>query len=216
MPGRGSYGPSGKWIYTRAKKLRAKNPDMDESTSFAIATQQAHKVGKSPKGFRTPEGVAMAKAKMRGPVKMYRKTAMIAGFFDEIEKAASLAAAARFGVGVLLGSVLWNSLGSEEKEDLKEKARAVTSERRMPPIIIAPGKSPTMVMREMAKADPYLPEVERRLGRLRDFFPEDLLKMGEPDPLAQSRKQFNKTRRVATFGTKKPPEPNIRAVATKV
>jgi len=220
VPGRGSYGPGGKWIYTRAKHLRSKNPEMDESQSFAIATQQAHKVGKSPKGFRTPEGVATAKAKMTGPVKEYRKTAgaeeamakrlktlislrdkgytserenkeipwlrdqlgeggrvkeaMLAGFFDELEKAASLAAAARFGVGVLLGSLLWNSMGSEEKQDLKERAQEATGERKMPPIIIAPGKSPTTAMREMAKADPYLPQVESQLGRLRDFFPKDL------------------------------------------
>jgi hypothetical protein len=92
MPGRGSYGPGGKWIYQRAKKLRAKNPDMEESTSFAIATQQAHKVNKSPKGFRTAEGVRTAKAKMRLPVKEYRKTAgvimneaMIMAFLDELD-----------------------------------------------------------------------------------------------------------------------------------
>jgi hypothetical protein len=102
------------------------------------------------------------------------KEAMLAGFFDELEKAASLAAAARFGVGVLLGSLLWNSMGSEEKQDLKERAQEATGERKMPPIIIAPGKSPTTAMREMTKADPYLPQVESQLGRLRDFFPRDL------------------------------------------
>jgi hypothetical protein len=59
---------------------------MEESTSFAIATQQAHKVGKSPKGFRTAEGVRTAKAKMTGPIKEYRKTAMVAAMFDELEK----------------------------------------------------------------------------------------------------------------------------------
>jgi len=86
MPGQGSYGPGGKWIYERAKKLRSKNPDMEEGASFAIATQQAHKVNKSPKGFRTPEGVAAAKAKMTGPIKEYRKTASIAAFLDELAK----------------------------------------------------------------------------------------------------------------------------------
>lgn len=79
MPGRGSYGPGGKWIYQRAKHIRSKNPDMDESTSFAIATQQAHKVGKSPKKFRTEGGVQAAKAKMRGPQEMYKKTAGAVG-----------------------------------------------------------------------------------------------------------------------------------------
>ena len=105
MPGRGSYGPGGKWIYQRAKHLRAKNPDMEESTSFAIATQQAHKVNKSPKGFRTAEGVRTAKAKMRRPIKEYRKTAsaeeaMLHGFVDEMEKIS----------GGLIGKMLTHNL----------------------------------------------------------------------------------------------------------
>ena len=79
MPGRGSYGPGGKWIYDRANRIMEKNPDMPKGQAYAVATQQAHKVGKSPKKFRTAEGVATAKAKMRGPVKEYRKTAA----FDE-------------------------------------------------------------------------------------------------------------------------------------
>lgn len=115
MPGRGSYGPGGKWIYSRAARLRKKNPDMDESTSFAIATQQAHKVGKSPKSFRTPEGVAVAKAKMPGPVKEYRKTASLAGFFDEMDKIAAVPNSLKFLLGFLLGRNVWNKADEKEK-----------------------------------------------------------------------------------------------------
>ena len=79
MPGRGSYGPAGKWVYQRAKHIRSKNPNMDESTSFAIATQQAHKVGKSSKRHRTEAGVLAAHAKMRRPMESYKKTAGIHG-----------------------------------------------------------------------------------------------------------------------------------------
>lgn len=99
MPGRGSYGPGGKWIYERAAHIRSRNPDMEEGTSFAIATQQAHKLGKSNKGHRTKAGVKKAKAKYSKPRKEYRKTAtgpepkvgqqklaMLHGFFDELEK----------------------------------------------------------------------------------------------------------------------------------
>lgn len=89
MPGK-QYPPAGKWIYQRAKRLRAKNPDMKESTSFAVATQQGHKVGKSPKGFRTSQGMRTAKAKMTGPVKEYRKTASLEGFFDELQKISAM------------------------------------------------------------------------------------------------------------------------------
>jgi hypothetical protein len=46
-----------------------------KSIAYAIATQQAHKVKKSPKGFRTPTGVRVAKAKHDRPLKEYRKTA---------------------------------------------------------------------------------------------------------------------------------------------
>jgi len=46
-----------------------------KSMAYAIATQQAHKVGKSPKGFRTPQGVHEAKVKFDRPKKEYQKTA---------------------------------------------------------------------------------------------------------------------------------------------
>jgi len=75
MPGQKSYGPGGKWIHDRAKRLQRKNPDMEERTAFAVATQQAHKVGKSPKKFRTAEGMRTAKSKFSLPKKEYRKTA---------------------------------------------------------------------------------------------------------------------------------------------
>ena len=89
MPGRGSYGPGGRWIHDRAHRIMQDSPETPKSVAYAVATQQAHKVGKSPKGFRTPSGVATAKQKMRGPMKEYQKTATIAGFFDEIEKIAA-------------------------------------------------------------------------------------------------------------------------------
>ena len=227
MPGRGSYGPGGKWIYQRAARLRAKNPDMDESTSFAVATQQAHKVGKSPKRFRTAEGVATAKAKMSGPLEEYRKTAMLAGMFDELEKAASVAAAARFGAGVLLGSLLWNSLGTGEKKELKEKAEQVTGEKRMPPIIITmPGRERSIVERELGKPDPDFRGVmgdlfkrpedlerERRIRGIRQMWKGAAAQLLDA---AQARKNFATSKRVGLLGSKKPPEPNVRAVATKV
>lgn len=223
MPGRGSYGPAGKWIHDRAHRIMSESPETPKGMAYAIATQQGHKVGKSPKGFRTPEGVATAKAKFSLPKKEYRKTAgaeeamakrlktlcslrdkgytsdrenkeikflrnqlygdgsmktaALAGFFDELEKVSSaLGAAAKFGVGVLLGSLLWNSLGDEERQDLKERAQ----------------ESGVGPMWKGAMADP------------------------QRDPTAQARKVLTRTKKVAQFGVKKPPDPNIRAVATKI
>lgn len=75
MPGRGSYGPGGRWIHDRAERIMASNPETPKSVAYATATQQAHKVGKSPKGFRTAQGMRTAKAKFSLPKKEYRKTA---------------------------------------------------------------------------------------------------------------------------------------------
>lgn len=75
MPGRGSYGKGGKWIHDRAHHIMDKSPEIDKGVAYAVATQQAHKVGKSPKKFRTSEGVRAAKAKHPFPKSFYKKTA---------------------------------------------------------------------------------------------------------------------------------------------
>ena len=91
MPG--DYGPAGKWIHDRAHRIMQEGDTKDEygkkkgkSVAYAIAVQQAHKLGKSPKDFRTPTGVHEAKQKYDEPKAEYQKTAMWAAFFDEIEK----------------------------------------------------------------------------------------------------------------------------------
>ncbi len=64
-----------KWIHDRADHLQERNPEMPKSQAFAIATQQAHKIGKTPKGYGTAEGKKKAKMKYVLPKKEYRKTA---------------------------------------------------------------------------------------------------------------------------------------------
>lgn len=93
-----------KWIHDRADHIRAKNPGMPKSMSFAIATQQAHAAGKTPKGFGTSSGKHEAKKKYDSPKSAYKKTAdpgnisksasfmgMLAGFSDELQKIAAVA-----------------------------------------------------------------------------------------------------------------------------
>ena len=63
------------WIHNRAEHLLAKNPSMNKSTAFAIATQQSHKMGKTPKGYGTSEGKREAKEKYDKPKKEYVKGA---------------------------------------------------------------------------------------------------------------------------------------------
>jgi hypothetical protein len=55
------------WIHDRARHIQAKNPSMPESQAFAIATQQSHAVGKSPKGYGTSGGRKKAKEKYKTP-----------------------------------------------------------------------------------------------------------------------------------------------------
>ncbi len=62
------------FIHQRAEHISAKNPSMPKSEAFAIATQQSHALGKSPKGYGTAEGRATAKAKYDTP-KDDKKTA---------------------------------------------------------------------------------------------------------------------------------------------
>lgn len=62
------------WIHSRAQHLLAKNPSMSKSQAFAIATQQSHAAGKTPKGYGTKEGKQEAKAKYDKPKKEYVKT----------------------------------------------------------------------------------------------------------------------------------------------
>lgn len=71
-----------KWIHDRARHIQAKNPEMQDSTAFAIATQQAHATGKSPKGFGTSQGRQEAKAKYPTP-KDDKKTADPGGIGKE-------------------------------------------------------------------------------------------------------------------------------------
>lgn len=147
--------------------------------------------------------------------------AVLNGFFQELEKISSLAAAARFGAGVLLGSLLWNSLGGEEKEELKQKAESVTGEKQLPPIIIAmSAPQQSAVERELGKPDPSLYRLADLFKHPRDLELRGMLKGAAQDvpeeDKAQANKLFNRARKVATFGAKKPPDPNIRAVATKI
>lgn len=55
------------WIHNRAKHIQAKNSSMPESEAFAIATQQAHATGKSPKSYGTSKGRHEAKEKYDSP-----------------------------------------------------------------------------------------------------------------------------------------------------
>jgi hypothetical protein len=54
----------------------SRNPDMEEGLAFALATQQSHALGKSPKSYGTEEGRSTAKKKYKDP-KVMKKTAFV-------------------------------------------------------------------------------------------------------------------------------------------
>lgn len=56
-----------KWMHERADHIMAKNPSMPESEAFAIATQQMHSLGKTPRGYGTLKGKETAKKKFNTP-----------------------------------------------------------------------------------------------------------------------------------------------------
>ena len=56
-----------RWIEQRVTHILAKHPNMPTSEAWAIGTQQAHALGKSPKDYGTKEGRDIAKAKYKTP-----------------------------------------------------------------------------------------------------------------------------------------------------
>lgn len=77
------------WLHNRARHIEAKNPSMPESEAFAIATQQSHAVGKTPKGYGTSDGKREAKQKYDTPGDD-KKTADPGGIGEKMEKVAYL------------------------------------------------------------------------------------------------------------------------------
>lgn len=96
MPGK-DYGPGGKWIHDRAHSMMGEmqdryGADRGKQIAYATATQQAHKVRKSPKAFRTTGGVRTALRKHDRPIREYQKTACARGFIHDILSVASMRA----------------------------------------------------------------------------------------------------------------------------
>lgn len=96
-----------KWIHDRADHIQAKNPSMPKSEAFAIATQQSHATGHTPKGYGTPTGKHVAKQKFDTPgddvqtanpksekpstkSKTAFSLAFVKGFSNELSKIANL------------------------------------------------------------------------------------------------------------------------------
>ncbi len=64
-----------KWVEDRKDYLLSKNPDMEESTAWALATQQARAAGKISKEYGTSKGKKKAKKKYKKSPSSYQKKA---------------------------------------------------------------------------------------------------------------------------------------------
>jgi len=64
-----------KWVEDRKDYLLKKNPDMSESTAWALATQQGRAAGKVEKSYGTAKGKKKAKKKYKKSPSAYEKKA---------------------------------------------------------------------------------------------------------------------------------------------
>jgi hypothetical protein len=64
-----------KWVEDRKDYLMKKNPEMAESTAWALATQQGRAAGKVEKAYGTSKGKKKAKKKYKKPQSAYEKKA---------------------------------------------------------------------------------------------------------------------------------------------
>jgi len=64
-----------KWVHDRAEHLMKENPDMAESTAWALATQQGRAAGQVSKDYGTSKGKRKAKKKYKKPSSAYEKKA---------------------------------------------------------------------------------------------------------------------------------------------
>jgi|GEM_PF-5929071 hypothetical protein len=202
------YGPGGKWIHDRAHRIMEDSPETPKSVAYATATQQAHKVGKSPKDFRTREGVHEAKMKYDAPKSEYQKTAGV----EKQKRFAELIREAMKG-------------GMTFEQASKKLARGGSK-------ALAPSAPKSSALHAFEDAQ----KVVTGSAKLAGFFDElnkiktagvgvDLrmltksgvtkIHMPNEESLEQAKQKLERTQRVGADLKVKPPDPNIRAVATK-
>lgn len=126
-----------KWMHDRAEHILAKNPDMPKSQAFAIATQQSHALGKSPKSYGTLKGREEAKAKYKTPGDD-KKTAD-PGHLAKLEKAAALELERQKCAEILLEL--------QKDAGLRDSLRAVGTALTEP----IPGTKPWLINKDIAR-----------------------------------------------------------------
>lgn len=95
-------------MHARAMHILAKNPEMGKGQAFAIATQQAHATGHTPKSYGTSVGRREAKAKYDEPKKSYDQTSDPGSVGKKLERAEDRGRVKikQAGLGSLVSSVV--------------------------------------------------------------------------------------------------------------
>ena len=212
--------------------------------AYPTAVLQAHKVGKSPKKFRTAAGMREAKAKHSLPKKLYQKTAAlrndgtpmsgaairIDSFFDEIEKSAGLKRKIlKFLTGYLIAKALWGKKGQggiagSAPQDMRSMMMGMSMGLRGAGAgAPARGGVPEMMREDIRPFEQQMSRIEADLQKsaalgmdLRTNGPGGVKRPPFPTEgsAAHAYKQFNQSRRVGQSMAVKPPKPNIRAVTS--
>lgn len=140
------------WIHDRAQHIKGKNPSMPESEAWAIATQQSHATGHSPKGYGTSEGRHEAHEKYPTPGDDEQKanpksktaglsSALVGGFCSEmkaiLEKRAGLLPAPETGLTQLKTTSPKPTMG------VKKNITAYSQPKTLPTMSPSQGAQPT-------------------------------------------------------------------------
>jgi len=175
------------WIHDRAMKLKKQMedtypPEKAKQVAFAVATQQAHKTGKSPKTFGTSEGRAEAKAKFDKPKSEYKKTASAItfdGFADEMQKiaAAKWRAIATGADSALKQRLIDAGLRIKHTPELQRTHLTMPSVKRTVQTPPLPIRSET----------PYIEHKQGLFSRLQSYKKQISEDMKDPDPAVKLR-----------------------------
>jgi len=163
------------WIHNRAEHILAKNPSMPKGEAFAIATQQSHAVGKSPKSYGTIEGRTTAKAKYDTPKddkktanpgklessKMASRRVLLGDVVQTAEKVLANEAQDRtfFGKGRKKTASEHAALFAAAYREFKEKAAFTTSQYS------TPIEGPKVARQESSQPGPRRPSLGRVLEK---------------------------------------------------
>lgn len=122
------------WLHNRAMHILAKNPAMGKGQAFAIATEQSHATGHTPKGYGTASAKHEAKAKYDEPKKEYEQKSDPGAVGKKLERAEDRGAVAIKQANLAAALRLHSTLNqAKQLEDLREEIAQIKKNLPAPP-----------------------------------------------------------------------------------